>query len=181
KDDIENSKCKCPQYNTKLSTLLKSNKKLNKKYLRKRIYPNLYITQIYESQNNVNTSNILVPDSLPINPNSIYNVQKVLDHIKEISRINKTRTRHKDYIKKKLNSKKTLITQPISITVDEEQIQLAENSIKKEELILVIESLIGFLNKINRPQFKSLKAKKKEELLIILQQLRDLTSDNKID
>ncbi|CAG8810609.1 34421_t:CDS:1, partial [Racocetra persica] len=49
----------------------------------------LSITQISEPQNNVIIPKILVPDPLPINPNSIANVQKVLDHIKEISRINK--------------------------------------------------------------------------------------------
>src|SRR5437868_4069026 len=49
----------------------------------------LSITQISEPQNNVIIPEILVPDPLPINPNSIANVQKVLDHIKEINRINK--------------------------------------------------------------------------------------------
>ncbi|CAG8826549.1 21883_t:CDS:1, partial [Gigaspora margarita] len=49
----------------------------------------LSITQISISQNNINIPNILVPDLLPINPNSIANIQKVLDYIKEISRINK--------------------------------------------------------------------------------------------
>ena len=47
------------------------------------------ITQRFESQKDVNIPDILVPDPLPINSNSINNVRKVLDYIKEISRINK--------------------------------------------------------------------------------------------
>ena len=47
------------------------------------------ITQRFEPQKDVNIPDILVPDPLLINPNSINNVQKVLDYIKEISRINK--------------------------------------------------------------------------------------------
>ena len=43
-----------------------------------------------------------------------------------------------------------------------------------KELILVIESLIGTLNEVNLPQFKGLKFKKKDELLLILQQVKEL-------
>src|ERR1044071_4279868 len=41
------------------------------------------------NQKDINVPDILVPDPIPINPNSIKNVQKVLEHIKEISEINK--------------------------------------------------------------------------------------------
>ncbi|CAG8766998.1 12466_t:CDS:1, partial [Racocetra persica] len=75
-----------------------------------------------------------------------------------------------NYIKEKLNSKKLLVSYPIPVTVDEEQMQSEESSMKKKELIVVIESLIGSLNETNRPQFRELKAKKQEDLLIILQQ-----------
>ena len=37
----------------------------------------------------VNTPHIFIPDPLLLNPNSIANVRKVLDHIQEISGINK--------------------------------------------------------------------------------------------
>ena len=86
-----------------------------------------------------------------------------------------------NYIKAKLNSTKPLITRPIPITTDEAQMQSAESSMKKEELILVIESLIGSLNETNRPQFLGLKSKRKDELLVILQQVRDLTVGNETD
>ncbi|CAG8851327.1 32687_t:CDS:1, partial [Racocetra persica] len=55
-----------------------------------------------------------------------------------------------------------------------------ESSMKKKELIVVIESLIGSLNETNQPQFRELKAKKKEDLLIILQ-VRDLINNNEMD
>ncbi len=47
------------------------------------------IIQRSEFQRDINTSNILVLDPLPINPNFIKNVRKVLNHIKEISGISK--------------------------------------------------------------------------------------------
>ncbi len=52
---------------------------------------------------------------------------------------------------------------------------------KKKELILVIESLIRSLNETNLPQLQGLKSKRKDELLIILQQVWDLASDNEIN
>jgi len=47
------------------------------------------------------------------------------------------------------------------------------------ELILIIQSLMGSLNEINHPQFKGLASKKKEELLLILQQLKISTMELK--
>ncbi|CAG8806038.1 123_t:CDS:1, partial [Racocetra fulgida] len=49
-----------------------------------------------------------------------------------------------------------------------------DSSLKKEEIVFMIETLVGSLNEAKRPQFKGLKSKKKDELLIILQQVRDL-------
>ena len=49
---------------------------------------------------------------------------------------------------------------------------------EKKELILIIESLIGSLNDTNLPQFQGLKSKRKDELLVILQEVRDLTNGN---
>ncbi len=84
-----------------------------------------------------------------------------------------------NYIKEKLSLTKPLLTHFIPITIDEMQIQSAKGSMKKEELILVIESLIRSLNKTNQSQFQGLKSKKKDELLVILQEVRDLTNGNK--
>ena len=55
---------------------------------------------------------------------------------------------HINYIKEKLSLTKPLLTRSIPVTIDEMQIQSAEGSVK-EELILVIESLIETLIKTN--------------------------------
>ncbi|CAG8547406.1 5126_t:CDS:2 [Cetraspora pellucida] len=89
----------------------------------------------------------------------------------------KARMQRISYIKSKfdlpiINSSELIW--PIPVTFDEAQLQLAETSLKKEEIIFTIETLIGSLNEAKRPQFRGLKSKKKDELLTILQQLRDL-------
>jgi hypothetical protein len=43
-----------------------------------------------------------------------------------------------------------------------------------KELILVIWSLIGSLSETNHPQFKGIASKKRGELLLILQQIKDI-------
>jgi hypothetical protein len=77
-----------------------------------------------------------------------------------------------DLIKEKLGSiKPSGITRIIPITVEEEK-QLSENSMTKKELILIIQSLIDETN--HPPQFKGLASKRKEELRLILQQVKDI-------
>jgi len=109
KGEIENLRRKCPQCKMKLPTVVKIQEVINQTISEKEdmikpliirpyqfktnISENLInpisITQRSESQKDINIPNILVPDPLRINPNSIKNVQKVLDYIKEISGINK--------------------------------------------------------------------------------------------
>jgi hypothetical protein len=85
------------------------------------------------------------------------------------------RARRINYIKEKLTlTKPSGFFRPIPVTFNEMQLQSAESSMKKEELIVVIETLIGSLNETNRIQFQGLKSKRKDELLVILQQIRDL-------
>ena len=43
-----------------------------------------------------------------------------------------------------------------------------------KELMLVIWSLIGSLSETNHPQFKGIASKKRGELLLILQQIKDI-------
>jgi len=76
-----------------------------------------------------------------------------------------------------LSSTKPSRFRPIPVTADEAVLQVAESSMTKDELIVVIDSLIASLNETNRPQFRGLKSKKKEDLLIILQQVRDLHNE----
>ncbi|CAG8502630.1 6537_t:CDS:1 [Dentiscutata heterogama] len=84
-------------------------------------------------------------------------------------------TKRMNYIKGKfglINSSE--LTRTIPVTFDEAQLQSAESSLKKEEIIFTIETLIESLNEAKRPQFRGLRSKRKDELLTILQQLRDL-------
>ncbi|CAG8762584.1 16393_t:CDS:2, partial [Funneliformis caledonium] len=99
---------------------------------------------------------------------------KLSEEMKSFSII--AQAQHINYIKEKLSSKKQLVTRSIPVTIDKVQIQSAKSSMKKEELILIIESLIRSLNETNWPQFQGLKSKRKDELLIILQEVRDLTN-----
>ena len=109
KDKIENSKRKCPQCNAKLSTLAEIQQEIEqiefgkkdstkslifkshqvKTNITERLTNPISITQRSEPQKDVNIPDMLIPDPIPINPNSIVNVRKVLDHIQEISGINK--------------------------------------------------------------------------------------------
>jgi hypothetical protein len=91
------------------------------------------------------------------------------------------RDRRINYIKEKLNSTKPSLTRPIPVTTYEAQMQSTESSMKKDELVLVIESLVGSLNETNRPQFQRLKSKRKDELLVILQQVRDIIGGKETD
>lgn len=111
KKGIENLKCKCPQCNAQLPTLAELQTKAQEtnqetfeestiKPLNIKFYQNeketsdlnrnpISITQISTPQRGVKVPDIFVPDPVPINPNSINNVCKVLDHIQEISGINR--------------------------------------------------------------------------------------------
>ncbi|CAH1771371.1 6944_t:CDS:1, partial [Entrophospora sp. SA101] len=61
-------------------------------------------------------------------------------------------------------------TYPIPVTIEEEEKQSATSSMSSNDLICVILALIESLNKVNLPQFKGLKSKRKDELLQIFQQ-----------
>ncbi|KAF0424070.1 hypothetical protein F8M41_006623 [Gigaspora margarita] len=91
KKDIENSKCKCPQYHSKLPTLAETQQEkeqpISDKKEKDSIKP-LTFRPYQPNANNIKISDILVPDPLPINPNSVNNVCKVFDHIQNISGVN---------------------------------------------------------------------------------------------
>ena len=109
KMEIENSRRKCPNCNEKLAniaqiqqeednqSIIETNitKSLDFKYYQSStnipddpINP-ISITQRLLPQDGVKVPDMFLPDPLPLNPNSIENVRKVLDHIQEISGINK--------------------------------------------------------------------------------------------
>ncbi|CAG8744197.1 8201_t:CDS:2, partial [Racocetra persica] len=113
KKDIENSKCKCPQCHAKLPILAETQQEKEQtisdkkekdsiKLLTFRPYQpkesksgksdestsSISITQNLEPQDGVKIPDVFVPDSLPINPNSVDNVRKIFDYIQNISRVN---------------------------------------------------------------------------------------------
>lgn len=107
KSAIENSKQKCPDCKAKLLTIAEirnmpqttsernENKPLKIKFYDvetgnsdKNLNP-ISITQKKSPQEGVKVPRMLIPDPLPINPNSINNVHMVLDHIQRISGIKK--------------------------------------------------------------------------------------------
>ncbi|RIB11920.1 hypothetical protein C2G38_2259732 [Gigaspora rosea] len=94
---------------------------------------------------------------------------------------NEARAQRINYIKGKFGLISPEPTRSIPVTFDEAQLQSAETSLKKEEIVFTIETLVGSLNDAKRPQFRGLRSKKKEELLIILQQVRDLHNATDVD
>jgi hypothetical protein len=108
KTEIENSRRKCPNCNEKLVNVAETQQeenyqsiiKTNTKPLHFKFYQSstnisdnpinpISITQKSSPQDGVRVPDISLPDPLPLNPNSIENVRKVLDYIQEISGINK--------------------------------------------------------------------------------------------
>lgn len=88
----------------------------------------------------------------------------------------------KDYIINKLSSKKSSGTfHPIPVTFNEEEKYSTEQSMTKKELLNIIQTLVGSLNEVNRPYFKNLSSKKKDELLLILQQVRHLHNGDEME
>ena len=111
KTEIENLQRKCPDCDEKLANIAEIQQEEasqsilettnTTKPLHIRFYQNstnisdaphtnpISITQKSSPQDGVKVPDISLPDPLPLNPNSIENVRKVLDHIQEISGINK--------------------------------------------------------------------------------------------
>jgi len=113
----------------------------------------------------------------PFAPNRVFESldknNKLSDAMKSFS--STAKARRIDFIKEKLGSiKPSRTTHIIPITLEEEEKQSSEDSMSKREIILIIQSLIGSLNETNHPQFKGLASKSKEELLSILQQVKDI-------
>lgn len=69
----------------------------------------------------------------------------------------------------------------IPVTIEEEEKLSSESSLTNKELISIIQTLIGSLNETNCPQFKGLASKRKDELLLILQEVRDIYNNSDIN
>jgi hypothetical protein len=66
---------------------------------------------------------------------------------------------------------------PIPVTEQEAEAQKNENTMKKNQLIAIINSLFVSLPELNNPKYRSLNNKTKPELLVILQEVRDLSNE----
>lgn len=84
-----------------------------------------------------------------------------------------------DFIKAKLTKETSLgIWQPIPITQEEENRQKAESSLKKSHILSIINSLIPFLSESERSRFRGLSSKSRNDLVNILQEIKNIISDN---
>ena len=94
----------------------------------------------------------------------------------------KARKWHVDYIKVKTGQSEQIgFICPIAVTAEEAEIQSAESSMKKSELIALIKSLLTSINESDWPKF-SLDLKNKKDLLAILQDIHALqTIDEEVD
>ena len=91
----------------------------------------------------------------------------------------KARKWHVDYIKVKTEQSERMgFIRPIAVTAEEAEIQSAESSMKKSELIALIKSLLTSINESDRLKFHGLDSKNKKDLLAILQDICTLQTIN---
>ncbi|CAG8648988.1 4591_t:CDS:2 [Cetraspora pellucida] len=90
-------------------------------------------------------------------------------------------TKRNEFIKATLIKKTPLgIWHPIPITCDEAELQKSEGSLKKSEILSIIISLISSLGDLDRPRFRGLSNKSHEELVNILQEVKNILAENNI-
>ncbi|CAG8784260.1 13034_t:CDS:1, partial [Gigaspora rosea] len=86
-----------------------------------------------------------------------------------------------EFIKATLIKKTPLgIWHPIPITCDEAELQGSESSLKKSEILSIINSLIPSLGDLDRLRFRGLSNKSREDLVNILQEVRNILAENNI-
>lgn len=88
-------------------------------------------------------------------------------------------TKRIDFIKARLMKNISLgAWQPIPITSEDANNQKDENLLTKSQLISIINSLIPLLNDLERSRFRDLSNKSREDLVNILQEVRNMLSEN---
>ncbi|RHZ57004.1 hypothetical protein Glove_395g82 [Diversispora epigaea] len=75
-------------------------------------------------------------------------------------------------------SKKTSFWHPIPITCEEANLQKSESSLTKSQILSIINSLIPSLDDSDRLRFRSLSNKSRDELINILQKIRNLLAES---
>ncbi|RHZ57721.1 hypothetical protein Glove_384g15 [Diversispora epigaea] len=82
-----------------------------------------------------------------------------------------------EFIGERLN-KKTLFWHSIPITCEEANLQKSESSLTKSQILSIINSLIPSLDDSDRLRFRSLSNKSRDELINILQKIRNLLAES---
>ncbi|CAG8520280.1 8158_t:CDS:2 [Scutellospora calospora] len=75
------------------------------------------------------------------------------------------------------NNKQSLLPQPIPITTQEEEAAMSEKNMKKDNLLVLINSLLNSINISDHPKYCELKQKTHSQLLEILQSIKNLYND----
>ena len=87
-----------------------------------------------------------------------------------------------EFIKAKLIKKTSLdIWHPIPITCEEVNLQKTESSLTRPQILSIINSLIPFLDDLNRSRFRGLSSKPHIDLVNILQEIRNILTKNNIN
>ena len=87
-----------------------------------------------------------------------------------------------EFIKVKLIKKTLLdIWHPIPITRKEADLQKTESSLTRLQILFIINSLISFLNDLDRLHFQGLSSKPRIDLINILQEIRNILAENNIN
>lgn len=87
-----------------------------------------------------------------------------------------------EFIKAKLIKKTPLdIWHPIPITCEEADLQKTESSLTRSQILSIINSLIPFLDDLNRSRFRGLSSKSRIDLVNILQEIRNILAENNIN
>ena len=87
-----------------------------------------------------------------------------------------------EFIKAKLIKKTSLdIWHLIPITREEADLQKTESSLTRSQILSIINSLIPFLDDLDRSRFWGLSSKPRIDLVNILQEIRNILAENNIN
>jgi hypothetical protein len=75
------------------------------------------------------------------------------------------------------NNKPTSLPRPIPITIQEAAAAINEENMTKAELLTIINSLLNSMNNSDRPNYRGLQQKTRNQLREILQNIRDLQNE----
>src|SRR6266540_6765939 len=87
-----------------------------------------------------------------------------------------------EFIKAKLIKKTSLdIWHPIPITREEADLKNTEISLTRSQILSIINSLIPFLDDLDRSRFQDISSKPRIDLVNILQEIRNILAENNIN